>query len=85
MNKDSLLALLSAKENQQTIKPIIFLRVGKLFPLVGEVLRVHCVLRVYLPLLQVHLEKLALVWRILLVGTDGSLYRSVRCLFYSAV
>jgi hypothetical protein len=29
---------------------------------------------VYLTLLQMHLEKLVLVWRILLVGTDGSLY-----------
>ena len=35
INKDSLLALLFAKENQQTIKLIIFLGVGKLFPLVG--------------------------------------------------
>ena len=35
VNKDSLLALLSAKETQQTIKLIIFLGVGKLFPLVG--------------------------------------------------
>ena len=35
INKNSLLVLLSAKRNQQTIKPIIFLRVGKLFPLVG--------------------------------------------------
>ena len=35
INKDALLVLLSAKENQQTIKPIIFLGVGKLFPLVG--------------------------------------------------
>ena len=34
-NKDALLVLLSAKENQQTIKPIIFLGVRKLFPLVG--------------------------------------------------
>jgi hypothetical protein len=36
-----------------------------------------------LPMLPVHLEKLGLVWRILLVGTDGSLYRTARCLFYS--
>ena len=35
INKDSLLELLSVKRNQQTIKLIIFLRVGKLFPLVG--------------------------------------------------
>ena len=35
LNKDSLLALLSAKRNQQTIKLIILLGVGKLFPLVG--------------------------------------------------
>ena len=35
INKDSLLVLLSAKRNQQTIKPCISLRVGKLFPLVG--------------------------------------------------
>ena len=35
INKDSLLVLLSAKETQQTIKLIIFLGVGKLFPLVG--------------------------------------------------
>ena len=35
INKDSLLALLFAKRNQQTIKLIIFLGVGKLFPLVG--------------------------------------------------
>ena len=34
-NKDSLLVLLSVKETQQTIKPIISLGVGKLFPLVG--------------------------------------------------
>ena len=35
INKDSLLALLSAKRNQQTIKLIISLGVKKLFPLVG--------------------------------------------------
>ena len=35
INKDSLLVLLSAKRNQQTIKLIIFLGVGKLFSLVG--------------------------------------------------
>ena len=35
INKDSLLALLFAKRNQQTIKLIIFLGVRKLFPLVG--------------------------------------------------
>ena len=35
INKDSLLVLLSAKRNQQPIKLIIFLGVGKLFPLVG--------------------------------------------------
>jgi hypothetical protein len=34
-----------------------------------------------LPLLQVHLEKLDLVWRILLVCTDRSLYLTARCLF----
>ena len=34
-NKDALLVLLFAKRNQQTIKLIIFLGVGKLFPLVG--------------------------------------------------
>ena len=34
INKDSLLVLLSAKRNQQTIKLIIFLGVRKLFPLV---------------------------------------------------
>jgi hypothetical protein len=34
-----------------------------------------------LPLLQVHLEKLDLVWRILLVGTDISLYLTAKCLF----
>jgi hypothetical protein len=35
-----------------------------------------------LPLLQVHLEQIGLVWRILLVGTDGFSFRSARCLFY---
>jgi hypothetical protein len=30
-----------------------------------------------LPLLQVHLEQVGLVWRILLVGTDGFSSRSV--------
>ena len=35
INKDLLLALLSAKRTQQTIKLIISLEVGKLFPLVG--------------------------------------------------
>jgi hypothetical protein len=35
-----------------------------------------------LPLLQVYLEKLGLVWRIFLVGTGGSLYRAARYLFY---
>jgi hypothetical protein len=35
-----------------------------------------------LPLLQVHLEQLGLVWRILLVGIDGFSYRFTRCLFY---
>ena len=35
ITKDSLLELLSAKRNQQTIKLIILLRVGKLFSLVG--------------------------------------------------
>ena len=35
INKDSLLALFSRKKNQQTIKLIIFLGVGKIFPLVG--------------------------------------------------
>ena len=34
ITKDSLLELLSAKRNQQTIKLIIFFGVGKLFPLV---------------------------------------------------
>jgi hypothetical protein len=38
-----------------------------------------------LPLLHMHVERLVFVWRILLVGTDGSLYRTARCLFYSAV
>ena len=57
INKDSLLALLSAKENQQTVKLCISLGVEKLFPLDGQVLRVHCVLRVYLPLLQVMHEE----------------------------
>ena len=32
MNKDSLLVLLSAKENQQTIKPIIFLGSQEIIP-----------------------------------------------------
>ena len=35
INKDSLLVLLLQKRNQQTIKLIIFLGVGKLLPLVG--------------------------------------------------
>jgi hypothetical protein len=35
-----------------------------------------------LPLLQVHLEQIGLMWRILLVGTDGFSFRSARCLFY---
>ena len=35
-------------------------------------MRVHCVLRVYLPLLQVTLEEF-LEWRIHLVGSDGIL------------
>ena len=35
ISKDSLLELLSKKETQQTIKLIIYLGVGKLFPLVG--------------------------------------------------
>ena len=35
ITKDSLLELLSAKRNQQTIKLIISLGVGKLFSLVG--------------------------------------------------
>jgi len=62
------------KGNNKLVLPIIFLGVRKLFPLVGYVLRVHCVLKVYFTLLQVQLEELALVWSILLVGTDGSLY-----------
>jgi hypothetical protein len=32
--------------------------------------------------LQVHLEQIGLVWRILLVGTDGFSFRSARCWFY---
>ena len=35
ITKDSLIELLFAKRNQQTIKLIILLRVGKLFSLVG--------------------------------------------------
>jgi hypothetical protein len=35
-----------------------------------------------LPLLQVHLEQIGLVWRILLVSTDGFSFRFARCLFY---
>jgi hypothetical protein len=38
--------------------------------------------RFILPLLQVHLEQIGLVWRILLVGRDGFSFRSARCLFY---
>jgi hypothetical protein len=37
--------------------------------------------RFILLLLQVQFEKLDLVWRILLVGTDGSLYLTARYLF----
>ena len=36
INKDSLLVLLSAKRKPTTIKLIIYLGVGKLFPLVGK-------------------------------------------------
>jgi hypothetical protein len=32
-------------------------------------------------LVVVQLEELDLVWRILLVGTDGSMYHSARCYF----
>jgi hypothetical protein len=35
-----------------------------------------------LPLLQVSTEELASVWRILLVGTDGSLYRYPLDVYY---
>jgi hypothetical protein len=38
-----------------------------------------------LPLLQVHLEQVGLVWRILLVGTDGFSSRSVDVYLISAV
>jgi hypothetical protein len=38
-----------------------------------------------LPLLQVHLEQVCLVWRILLVGTDGFSSLPARCYFISAV
>jgi hypothetical protein len=38
-----------------------------------------------LPLLQVHLEQVDLVWRILLVGTDGFSLRSARRYFISVV
>jgi hypothetical protein len=36
-----------------------------------------------LPLLQVHLEKLGLVWRILLVGTGGFSYRTAMLILFS--
>ena len=39
------------KRKQQTILPIISLRIRKVFPLVRYVLRVHCVLRVYFTLI----------------------------------
>jgi hypothetical protein len=38
--------------------------------------------RFILPLLHVHIEQIGLVWRILLVGTDGFSFRSVIFLFY---
>jgi hypothetical protein len=38
-----------------------------------------------LPLLQVHLEQIGLVWRILLVGTDGFSFRSARLYFIFAI
>jgi hypothetical protein len=37
-----------------------------------------------LPLLQVHLEQISLVWRILPVGTDGFSFYSASYLFFSA-
>jgi hypothetical protein len=40
---------------------------------------------VILPLLQIHLEQIGLVWSILLVGTDGFSLRSARRYFISAV
>ena len=80
INNDSLLVLLFAKINQQTIKLLMFLGVGKLFPLVRSVLRVHCILRIYLPLLQVMHEKYLCV-----EDSSGGLRRILvliaRCLF----
>jgi hypothetical protein len=77
--KDTLLVLLSANKEQQAIKPIIILESRKIYFQSGK----SCEYIVYsgfiLPLLQVHLEQIGLVWRILLVGTDGFSFRSARC------
>jgi hypothetical protein len=63
--KDTLLVLLSANKEPQAIKPIIILESREIYSQSGK--------------LQVHLEQIGLVWRILLVGTDGFSFRSARC------
>jgi hypothetical protein len=79
--KDTLLVLLSTNKKPQAIKPIIILESWEIYSQSGK----SCEYIVYsgfiLPLLQVHLEQIDLVWRILLVGTDGFSFRSARCLF----
>jgi hypothetical protein len=80
--KDTLLVLLSANKKPQAIKPIIILESREIYSPSDK----SCEYIVYsgfiLPLLQVHLEQIGLVWRILLVSTYGFSFRSARCLFY---
>jgi hypothetical protein len=78
--------LLSAnKKNPPARKPIITLESREYNSQSGK----SCECIVYsgsiLPLLQVHLEHVGLVWRILLVGTNRFSLRSARCYFISAV
>jgi hypothetical protein len=79
--KDTLLVPLSTNKKPQAIKPIIILESQEIYFQSGK----SCEYIVYswfiLPLLQVHLEQIGLVWRILLVGTNKFSFCSARCLF----
>jgi hypothetical protein len=80
--KDKLLVLLSTNKKTQAIKPIIILESRKIYSQSGKSCEYIMYSGFILPLLQVHLEQIGLVWRILLVGTDGFSFRFARCLFY---
>jgi hypothetical protein len=82
---DTLLALRSANKESTSHKAYHFPSSQEIYSQLGKSCEYIMYSGFILPLLQVHLEQLGLVWKILLMGTDGFSYRSLDVYFISAV